>query len=104
MISTVVAIAFNTFVNPIALEAIAWKYYIVFVVVLVVMIITVYFYYPETRGHTLEQMAWIFDGEDAAAPVPEETKERAMSLVYETTADEDRKNGTRVSVSHQEKA
>lgn len=63
------AIFFNTFVNSIALEAIAWKYYFVFIAVLAVMIVTVYFVYPETRGYTLEQIAVIFDGEDSAAGV-----------------------------------
>lgn len=63
------AIFFNTFVNSIALEAIAWKYYFVFIAVLVVMLITVYFFYPETRGYTLEQIAIVFDGEDSAAAV-----------------------------------
>ena len=65
--STVVAIFINTFVNPIALEAIRWKYYIVFIVMLTLLLVTVYFAYPETRGHTLEQMAVIFDGDDATA-------------------------------------
>lgn len=68
--STVVAIFINTFVNPIALEAIHWKYYIVFIVMLSLLLVTVYFAYPETRGHTLEQMAVIFDGPDAAVPPP----------------------------------
>lgn len=56
---------FNTFVNPVALEAIEWKYYFVFLAVLVIMLISVWFYYPETRGRTLENMAYIFDGESA---------------------------------------
>ena len=60
-LSTYAAIFFNTFVNPIALDAIGWKYYIVFAVILVVVTLTVYFYYPETKGHTLEEMAVLFD-------------------------------------------
>lgn len=40
-----------------------------FIIVLVAMLVTVWFYYPETRGHTLENMAWIFDGDRAAATV-----------------------------------
>ncbi|KAH6692488.1 sugar transporter [Plectosphaerella plurivora] len=64
--STYAAIFFNTFVNPIALEAIGWKYYIVFAVILVVITITVYFFYPETKGHSLEEMAVIFDGIEAS--------------------------------------
>ncbi|WQF77419.1 Putative major facilitator, sugar transporter, major facilitator superfamily [Colletotrichum destructivum] len=58
---------FNIFVNPIALDPIGWKYYFVFVVVLVAMIITVWFYYVETRGMTLEGIAALFDGDDVLA-------------------------------------
>lgn len=76
-----VAIFINTFVNPIALEAIHWKYYIVFIVMLTLLLITVYFAYPETRGHTLEQMAVIFDGPDAAAPPPAAVSEKTEIMV-----------------------
>lgn len=79
--STVVAIFINTFVNPIALEAIQWKYYIVFIVMLTLLLVTVYFAYPETRGHTLEQMAVIFDGDDAAAPPPAAVSEKTEIMV-----------------------
>lgn len=72
-VSTVLAIFFNTFVNPIALQAIGWKYYFVFVAVLVCFGLTAYFFYPETRGYSLEQMAVIFDGEDAEVENPEKT-------------------------------
>lgn len=40
---------FNQFVNPIALEKIGWKYYIVYCVWLTVALLTVYFTFPETR-------------------------------------------------------
>ncbi|KAL4795951.1 general substrate transporter [Aspergillus venezuelensis] len=46
MNSTRIALFFNTFVSPIILGAIAWKYYI----------------NPETKGYTLEEMAVLFDG------------------------------------------
>jgi MFS family permease len=60
------ALFFNNYVNPIALEAIGWKYYIVYCVWLLVELIVVYFFYPETKGPTLEEMAKIFDGDEAA--------------------------------------
>ena len=53
------------FVNPIALESIGWKYYFVFVVFLILFLVVSFFCYPETKGRTLEQMAFIFDGDDA---------------------------------------
>ncbi|KAH8601507.1 glucose transporter HXT1 [Bisporella sp. PMI_857] len=74
LFSTTVALTTNIFVNPIALEAIGWKYYLVFVVILVGVCIICYFYYPETRGHTLEEMAVIFDREKAHVLHPYESK------------------------------
>ncbi|KAL2818725.1 general substrate transporter [Aspergillus cavernicola] len=65
--SVVLGNMFNTFVNPIALDAIGWKYYFVFVAFLICYEITVYFTYPETRGYSLEQMAVIFDKDEHTA-------------------------------------
>lgn len=59
--SCIIAIIFNIFVNPIALEAIGWKYYIVYIVLLVLYLATIFLAYPETRGFTLEEMASVFD-------------------------------------------
>jgi len=73
-VSTFSAVFFNTFVNPIAMERIGWKYYIVFIVVLFLFGVTAYFFYPETRGHSLEQMAVIFDKEDAEVDSPREVQ------------------------------
>jgi MFS family permease len=53
---------FNGFVNPVALDAISWKYYIVFICALVLWLIIIYFTFPETRGMTLEEVSEIFDG------------------------------------------
>ncbi|KAJ5762187.1 uncharacterized protein N7511_005569 [Penicillium nucicola] len=76
-LTTICAMLFNTFVNPIALSAIGWRYYLVFVAVLVVFAFTVFFAYPETRGFSLEQMAIVFDGDDAA--VSRNPMERALN-------------------------
>lgn len=61
----VIASFFNVFVNPIALDNIGWKYYLVFVVLLLVILVTIYFFYPETKGFSLEEIAIIFDGDGA---------------------------------------
>jgi len=60
------ALFFNNYVNPIGLAAIRWKYYVVYDAWLLVELLTVYFFYPETKGPTLEEMAKIFDGDEAA--------------------------------------
>jgi hypothetical protein len=67
-------------VNPIALGAIGWKYYFVFIAVLVAFWLTAYFFYPETRGFSLEQMAVIFDGDDAEVTPASQTAERTASI------------------------
>lgn len=62
------ALFFNLFVNPIALDSIGWKYYIVYIVILIGICLTVWFFYPETNSRSLEEIAIIFDGEDAKVP------------------------------------
>lgn len=60
---------FNQYVNPIALEAIEWKFYFVYIATLAAMIPTIYFVFPETKGRTLEEISIVFDGEDARTDV-----------------------------------
>ncbi|TVY38536.1 Lactose permease [Lachnellula subtilissima] len=73
--ATYAALFFNLFVNPIALAAIAWKYYIVYVAILVFICITVWFTYPETSGYSLEEIAVVFNGEDAKIVNPDKVLE-----------------------------
>jgi cyanate permease len=75
-----ISIIFNTFVNPIALEAIGWKYYIVFLACLTMYGIIIWFFYPETRGYSLEQIAIIFDGEDGAVKIEKEELEKIQTV------------------------
>lgn len=92
-ISAFCALFFNIFVNAIALDAIGWKYYFVFVAVLAVMLVTVYFVYPETRGHTLEQMAVIFDKDAAGLLPPGAVLEKAEVLRSEAIAETGKSDG-----------
>lgn len=50
------------FVNPIAMNNIGWKYYIVFCCLLAMLVVLIYFLFPETKGRTLEQISEIFNG------------------------------------------
>jgi sugar porter (SP) family MFS transporter len=59
------ALIFNGYANPVAINAITWKYYIVYCCVLAVELALVYFFFPETKGRSLEEVAIIFDGEQA---------------------------------------
>lgn len=49
-------------VNPIAMKAIGWKYYIVFCCLLAFLLVLVWFFFPETKGHTLEEIREVFEG------------------------------------------
>jgi hypothetical protein len=59
------ALFFNQYVNAIALEALAWKYYLVYCVFLVLEVGVIYFLIIETRYTPLEEIAKFFDGDDA---------------------------------------
>ncbi|KAI0078841.1 general substrate transporter [Panus rudis PR-1116 ss-1] len=56
-------LAFNQFVNPWALDAIGWKYYLVYCGWLIIELVFVVTFIVETRGRTLEETAALFDGE-----------------------------------------
>jgi len=60
-----IALFFNNYVNPVAMDAISWKYYIVYVCWLAFEFGFVYFFFVETRYTPLEEIAKYFDGEDA---------------------------------------
>lgn len=52
------------YVNPIALDRIGWKYYIVYCIWILVEIATVYFIFPETHNRTLEELSFMFEGKE----------------------------------------
>ncbi|KAJ6479564.1 general substrate transporter [Mycena sanguinolenta] len=64
-----IALIFNQYVNPIALAALNWKYYVVYCVWLVCECVFLYFYLVETKNHTLEETAAIFDGDGATEKI-----------------------------------
>ncbi|KAK7408885.1 hypothetical protein QQX98_008946 [Neonectria punicea] len=68
---------FNGFVNPIALEAIGWEYYIVFACLVVVWTVVIWLFFPETRSKRYEEVAIIFDGPDSMQAVYDRTEKLA---------------------------
>lgn len=56
---------FNQYVNPIALENIQWKYYLVYCVWIAFELFVVLRWYVETKNTPLEEIAKYFDGDSA---------------------------------------
>lgn len=57
-------------VTPIAVEKIAWKYFLIFIICDAIFIAVVYLVYPETSGRTLEEIAALF-GDKVAVDIKE---------------------------------
>ena len=67
---------FNTYTNPIALDALGWKYYIFYCVWLVVEAGIVWLVFPETYEGTLEDLSWLLEGKDVKGRVIEDVGAR----------------------------
>lgn len=98
--------SFNQFVNPIALKAIAWKYYAVYIGILIFYFVYIYFMCPETKRLSAEDASRVFDydrkgnfrgvrKEDLENPETECTKtSEATSMVdAEVKTEEKKKEG-----------
>ncbi|KAJ3500100.1 hypothetical protein NM208_g17223 [Fusarium decemcellulare] len=86
--STKCAVFVNQYVNPIGLDDIGWKYYLVYVGILAVESFIAYGWFLETKGKALEEIAVIFDGEAADVRV---TDVKHADGVVEEAEDIDRK-------------
>ncbi|GAA6035015.1 hypothetical protein JCM8097_002144 [Rhodosporidiobolus ruineniae] len=57
---------FNAYVNPVALDAIGWRYYIVYIGICAVSYGLLWYFMVETKGLTLEEIDILFNGADSA--------------------------------------
>lgn len=71
-----IASVINQFLNPIGMENLAWKFFLVYVVWLVIETTVVYFFFPETQGPTLEEVALVIEGDKAAVEILSSKAER----------------------------
>ena len=69
MLSIYGSLVVLAFVNPIALDNIGWHYYILFCCLLIVIVGVTWFFFPETKGYSLEEVAEVFDGPAAGRKV-----------------------------------
>jgi len=63
-ITIMATVAFNQFVNPWALDAIDWWYYVIYCGWLIFELVFIIFFIVETKGRTLEETAALFDGDE----------------------------------------
>lgn len=68
MISGNCWVIFNSFITPVAMESIGWRFYIVYACTLVFCFVFIFFLFPETKGYYLEEVALIFDGKAEGKP------------------------------------
>ncbi|RFU33770.1 hypothetical protein B7463_g2584, partial [Scytalidium lignicola] len=76
------ALFFNSYVNPVALSHLNWKYYIVYDCWLAVELVVVYVFFIETRNTPLEEIVKYFDG-DAAILGGDLATEKARQYLHE---------------------
>ncbi|RSH80251.1 uncharacterized protein EHS24_008824 [Apiotrichum porosum] len=78
-ICSMLSVILNTFINPIAFDAIAWKWYIFWIGCILIVGTIMFFYFIETKHRTLEEMAELFDGpsadKNACVPPPDTAEE-----------------------------
>lgn len=67
---------FNQYTNPIAWDALNWKYYIVYTVWIAFEFAYMWLYCVETKGLTLEECAVLFDGADHQRQLKERVDHR----------------------------
>ncbi|KAJ4360743.1 uncharacterized protein N0V89_001310 [Didymosphaeria variabile] len=73
------AVMFSSFVNPIGLKDIGWKYLLVYVCWLCFEVVFIYFFFPETFGKTLEELTFLFDDEADAKQALAATAEKVLN-------------------------
>ncbi|KAJ5964351.1 MFS sugar transporter [Penicillium vulpinum] len=78
---------FATYVNPVGLARIAWKWLLVYCCWLVFEVIFIYFFFPETSGRTLEELSFLFEDKD-------KTNEVAAAVHKQLDEDDEKKNVT----------
>lgn len=86
---------FNSFVNPIALESIGWKYYNVYIILLAIFLVVVYLFFAETKGRSLEDISDIFEGPAIVAGRFQRRSAQNLDM-YNGDVDEDLKATTSI--------
>ncbi|TFK46923.1 MFS general substrate transporter [Heliocybe sulcata] len=68
------ALFLNQFVNPIGISAAGWKFYASYCLFLLFEVIFVYLFFPETANRTLEELAFLYEGDEIRHQQEEEVE------------------------------
>ncbi|KAF1355846.1 general substrate transporter [Lizonia empirigonia] len=86
-----VALTINQYVNPYGFERLhpTWKFYTIYAVWIFFELLFVVFFYVETKGPTLEEIAKIFDGDEAEVAIVDADKigQETFATGYEKQGD-----------------
>ncbi|CAN8105436.1 unnamed protein product [Discula destructiva] len=88
---------FTTFVNPIGLDSVGWRYLISYCCWLAFEVVFVYFMFPETFGRTLEELAFIFEDKKLADEAVKAT-EKALAHSKEDDGEKARTAQTEIKL------
>ncbi|GME81077.1 unnamed protein product [Ambrosiozyma monospora] len=58
------------------MDQLGWKYYIVFCILDAFVVVNIFFFYPETKGYSLEEIAEIFDGPNVVIDIEHASAEK----------------------------
>ncbi len=83
---------------PLAIAAMTWKYFIIWLILDCSYVVIVYFYYPETKNKTLEELAGVFG--DKVAESWAETKEYVGDTGVADPTDAEKVGPTTAKASH----
>ncbi|KAF1976880.1 hexose transporter-like protein [Bimuria novae-zelandiae CBS 107.79] len=81
---------FTTFVNPIGLRSISWRWLITYCCWLAFEIVFIYFMFPETYGRTLEELAFLFEHDARAEEVRQRVEKQLQRELGEFDFDFDK--------------
>ncbi|KIJ51839.1 hypothetical protein M422DRAFT_244216 [Sphaerobolus stellatus SS14] len=97
-LTLLLALIFNQYINPIALAAIGWKYYLVYVFWIAFELVYCYLFVVETKNLTLEETSVLFDGAEGVEKVTSLAIGRTDDTTHRRESSTEKEKGGSVEV------
>ncbi|KAG8214167.1 general substrate transporter [Butyriboletus roseoflavus] len=92
------SLIFNQYVNLIALEALQWKYYLVYLFWLCFELAFCYVFIIETKNRTLEETAALFDGDEGLSRITSNAAKHAgLTTIADEVAEKETKSESEIA-------